>query len=327
MLRHTADSRSWTARDSRCLARLFRSALGFFATQPAENIGQNQPWKQQTLAKFKSKGVISRPCLTSLLKFLKGDFSARDFLNSPKITHTSGWRMRYPCFPICVGVKVQLVPPIVGFLYTQYRDCLWKLGMTIPQHKEFTPWHFCEAFSRSVCGTTSVARASTSLAVAMCCAWKWGATSWELGGWKGWFLGDVYLFFFSKKNTPTKNNNKNQRRPVIQKDVTKGRASTINWVLLGNLVKVPGRCDLQWDHYTRVTGNLTMPWMDMNGIYMYVPYHAISYKYIILYIYTPCSIALSVPRYRYDGFLVVIMRSQTWFVVATWEGRVVVKND
>lgn len=95
------------------------------------------------------------------------------------VREISEWIPQRLHVPICVGVQ-----SLIGshysraFIYTH--DCLWKVGMTIPQYKYFTPWHFCEAFSRSVCGTTSVARASTSLAVAMCCAWKWGATSWSL---------------------------------------------------------------------------------------------------------------------------------------------------
>ena len=104
----------------------------------------------------------------------------------------------------------------------------------------------------------------------------WGFRNFRMVTWEMFIC-----FFFPKKHThhPKTKRTKIREGPSSKKMVTKGRASTINWVLLGNLVKVPGRCDLQWDHYTRVTGNLTMPWMDMNGIYiyMYVPYHTISY--------------------------------------------------
>ena len=281
MLRHTADSRSWTARDSRCLARLFRSALGFFATQPAENIGQNQPWKQQTLAKFKSKGVISQPCLTSLLKFLKGDFSARDFLNSPKITHTSGWRMRYPCFPICVGVQSPIGSPYSRVFIYPVQGLLMKAGDDHPPTQGVYTlallWGILQIRMRdnqrrksiNVFGRGDVLRMEVRCHQLR--TWGFRMVTWEM----------FICFFFQKithTHTPTKTKTTKIREGLSSKKmVTKGRASTINWVLLGNLVKVPGRCDLQWDHYTRVTGNLTMPWMDMNGIYMYVPYHAISH--------------------------------------------------
>lgn len=95
--------------------------------------------------------------------------------------------------------------------------------------------------------------------------WGFRMVTWEM----------FICFFFKRTHTNKNQNNKNQRRPVIQKDVTKGRASTINWVLLGNLVKVPGRCDLQWDHYTRVTGNLTMPY-HTNILFCISTHHTLS---------------------------------------------------
>ena len=148
----------------------------------------------------------------------------------------------------------------------------------------------------------------------MYCVWKWGATSWSL---KVFFrqypsiqtcfevenLGFRMVFrrclLFLKKHTTNKNNSKNP---------TRGQASTINWVLLGRLSEgTRHQATYSGIIMLRVTGNLTMPWMDMNGIYMYCMYHIIPYHTIPTYLHTifyhPSN---TVPRCRYDRFVVVI---------------------
>ena len=277
MLRHTADSRSWTARDSRCLARLFRSALGFFWYTASRKYWTKSTMKATNTCKVLKEGVISRPCLTSL-KFLKGDFSARDFLNSPKIARThvgvqsligshysrakkytrmiAYERWGWPWFPIQVFYTLAL---LWGILQIRMRDNQRRKSINV-----LWPWRCVapgsEAPPVEACQFRNVLKLRT--------------------GVLGWYFRRCLSVFFSKKTHTNKDqNNKNQRRPVIQQDGHKRPSLNYQLGPVGQLSEGTGTRQMWLTVGSLDSGhwNLTMPWMDMNGIYMYVPYHAISY--------------------------------------------------
>ena len=115
----------------------------------------------------------------------------------------------------------------------------------------------------------------------------------------GWFLGDIYFTFFRRNTPPTKTTAK----------PTKGQASTINWVLLGRLSEGTR-------HQATYSGIIMLGllatwqchewiWMVSTCMYHIIRYHPIP-RYLHTIFYHPSN---TVPRCRYDRFLVVIMRS------------------